>query len=161
MPRYSDYHRTVVGYHGTRVSTALRIVQGIESYNESKNPDDWLGHGIYFWEYAPKQAWAWAEQRRRTQKWDEGVAVLAAMIRLGNCFDLLDPDNLDVLEGLRLDYEQVERGLGQKPLRNYNKSKYLDCAVFQHAYIGLTDINEPVDTCRAVFVPLKPATLES
>jgi hypothetical protein len=30
MPRFADYHRTVVGYHGTRRSTALRVVQGLE-----------------------------------------------------------------------------------------------------------------------------------
>jgi hypothetical protein len=61
MPRFADYHRTVIGYYGTQRSTALRIVQGLESYQWSTNADDWLGHGIYFWEYAPKQAWAWAE----------------------------------------------------------------------------------------------------
>ena len=153
MPRFADYHRTVVGYHGTRRSTALRVVQGLEGYKRSENSDDWLGHGIYFWEYAPKQAWAWAEQRRRSQAWGEDVAVLASMIRLGNCFDLLDPDNLDVLTGFRRDYEQGERRAGRSPAENHNKSKYLDCGVFQFAF-GVFEIkNDPVDTCRAVFVP--------
>ncbi len=105
MPRFADYHRTVVGYHGTQKSTAHRVIQNRESYKRSENSADWLGHGIYFWEYAPKQAWAWADQRRKLQNWGEEVAVLAAMIRLGNCFDLLDPDNLDVLAGFRLEYE--------------------------------------------------------
>jgi hypothetical protein len=67
MPRFADYHRTVIGYHGTRRSIALRIIQGLEEYKRSENADDWLGHGIYFWEYAPKQAWAWADQRRKAQ----------------------------------------------------------------------------------------------
>ena len=79
MPRYADYHRTVVGYHGTRRSTALRIVQGLRGFEPSENDDDWLGHGVYFWEYAPQQAWLWAEQRRRSKGWDEDVAV-GAMI---------------------------------------------------------------------------------
>lgn len=48
MPRYADYHRTVVGYHGTKKDTALRIVQGMEGFEPSRNEDDWLGHGIYF-----------------------------------------------------------------------------------------------------------------
>src|ERR1700730_5185253 len=99
MPRFDDYHRTVVGYHGTRRSNALRIVQDLEGFKRSENTDDWLGHGIYFWEYAPKQAWAWANQRQKNQNWDEEIAVLASMIRLGNCFDLLDPDNLQELAG--------------------------------------------------------------
>src|SRR5215471_12033578 len=77
MPRFADYHRTVIGYHGTRRSTALRMVQGLEDYRRSENRDDWLGQGIYFWEYAPKQAWAWARQRQTNQKWDDEVAVVA------------------------------------------------------------------------------------
>jgi hypothetical protein len=153
MPRFADYHRTVVGYHGTRRSTALRVVQGLEGYKRSENPDDWLGHGIYFWEYAPKQAWAWAEQRRRSQAWGEDVAVLAAMIRLGNCFDLLDPDNLEILSRYRRECEEVERRAGRAPKENHSKSKYLDCAVFQLAYAAFDKAKDPVDTCRAVFVP--------
>ncbi len=153
MPRFADYHRTVIGYHGTRRSTALRVVQDLEGYRRSENADDWLGHGIYFWEYAPKQAWAWAEQRRRTWNQSEDVAVLASMIRLGNCFDLLDPDNLDILAGFRRDYEQLERRAGRVPRENHNKSKYLDCSVFQYAFAAFQAKGEPVDTCRAVFVP--------
>lgn len=153
MPRFADYHRTVVGYHGARKSTALRIVQDFEGYKPSENQDDWLGHGIYFWEYAPKQAWAWAEQRRRRQKWDEDIAVLASMIRLGNCFDLLDPDNLEMLAGCHREYRMFEKRLGGTPKQNYNKSKFLDCAVFEFAYAVLESEKDPVDTCRAVFVP--------
>lgn len=153
MPRFADYHRTVIGYHGTRKSTAHRIVQDFEGFRRSENADDWLGHGIYFWEYAPKQAWAWAKQRSRSQGWGEDVAVLASMIRLGNCFDLLDPDNLEMLSRYRRAYEQIERERGRIPKRNRNKSKYLDCAIFQFAYSAFDLKGNPVDTCRAVFVP--------
>jgi hypothetical protein len=153
MPRFDDYHPTVIGYHGMRQSTALRIVQGLSTFKASENADDWLGHGIYFWEYAPKQAWAWAEHRRRLQRWNEDVAVLASMIRLGNCFDLLDPDNLEVLSGFREDYVETEGQAGRRSMRNHNKSKYLDCAVFQFAYAAFEMQDAPIDTCRAVFVP--------
>lgn len=57
-----DYDRTVVAFHGTRRSTAERLVAGV-AFGPSENDDDWLGHGIYFWEYAPQQAWWWAERR--------------------------------------------------------------------------------------------------
>jgi hypothetical protein len=134
MPRFADYHRTVIGYHGTQRSTSLRVVQGLAGYKRSENADDWLGHGIYFWEYAPKQAWSWAEQRRKTWNQGEDVAVLASMIRLGNCFDLLDTDKLEILTGFRRDYEQLERQAGRVARENFNKSKYLDCSVFQLAY---------------------------
>src|SRR5271168_5275695 len=95
MPKFEDYHRTVVGYHGTKRSTALKVVSGEISMVRSENEYDWLGSGVYYWEYAPKQAWVWAERKRKNEKWpkDEEVAVVASMIRLGFCFDLLDPDN--------------------------------------------------------------------
>jgi hypothetical protein len=153
MPRFADYHRTVVGYHGTRKSTAHRVIQNVEDYKRSENNDDWLGHGIYFWEYAPKHAWPWADQRQKQQNWGEEVAVLAAMIRLGNCFDLLDPDNVEILAGFRIEYEHREKQARRAPMKNHNKFKYLDCAVFQLAYAAFDLQDDPVDTCRAVFVP--------
>ena len=41
-----DYDRTVVAFHGTRTSTAARLVAG-EPFDASTNDDDWLGHGVY------------------------------------------------------------------------------------------------------------------
>lgn len=79
MPVFEDYHRTIIGYHGTKLSTALEIVSRTSSFRPSNNDDDWLGHGIYFWEYAPQRAWEWAAERYKGE-----VAVLGAMIRLGN-----------------------------------------------------------------------------
>ena len=85
---YGDYNRTIVGFHGTSRAKSLLLVQRKADFEASHNRDDWLGHGIYFWEHAPRQAYAWAQQR-----WGDDAAVVASMIRLGNCFDLLDPPN--------------------------------------------------------------------
>ena len=155
-PRHAPVHRLPSDGHRLPWDPAIhcvRVVQGLQGYKPSENADDWLGHGIDFWEYAPKQAWAWAEQRRRTWSPREDVAVLASMIRLGNCFDLLDPDNLDILAGFRREYEGRERRDGRVPRENHNKSKYLDCSIFQLAYAVFQTEGEPVDTSRAVFVP--------
>ena len=65
MARFDDYHRTVVGYHGTGLMAALRIVNRIEDFRWSQRDYDWLGRGIYFWEYAPKQALTFATMRQR------------------------------------------------------------------------------------------------
>ncbi|WP_441286844.1 hypothetical protein ACSRUE_31625 [Sorangium sp. KYC3313] len=59
----------------------------------STNDDDWPGHGIYFWEYAPQQAWWWARRRYG----EDDAAVVGAMIHLGRCLDLLDPVNARLL----------------------------------------------------------------
>jgi len=90
---FYDYHRTVIAFHGTTAETADRLVRGDE-FEASDNDDDWFGTGVYFWEHAPKQAWWWA---RKFKNYDQ-PAVVGAIIRLGNCFDLLDPGNVLVLQ---------------------------------------------------------------
>lgn len=153
--RFDDYHRTIVGYHGTRLSVALEIVSRRRTFKYSHNRDDWLGHGIYFWEHAPQQALWWAERRRRRQKWSEPVAILGAMIRLGFCFDLLDPYNVRYLKEIHEAYRTDETDAGRTLPENAYHYKYLDCAVFQYAYAAIDKAEGgfAVDSARAVYVP--------
>ena len=153
MPQFRDYHRTVVGYHGTRLETARKIVQLDEPFTPSENDYDWLGPGVYFWEYAPKRAWEWARNQFKTDK----IAVLGAMIRLGNCFDLLDPDNLETLASHHDQIEKDLEGTDEALPKNYQANKYRDCAVFRSLFLEFEDRKEPIDTCRAVFVPSESA----
>lgn len=153
MRRYADYHRTVIGYHGTRRSVAHQIIRNERGFEPSGNDDDWLGHGVYFWEYAPQQAFLWAEQRRRTRGWGEDVAVLASMIRLGFCFDLLDPENVKDVGRYYQGYRRATGKHSGPTPTNVMSRKRLNCAVFNFAYTYLEEQGTPVDTCRAVFVP--------
>ena len=149
--QYADYHRTVVGFHGTTYAKAHKIVSG-EAFKLSKNADDWLGHGTYFLEYAPKQAWEWAAKRyAKSTK----IAVVGAMIRLGNCFDLLDPENMKPLTSTHKLLVKTLDADGKKVPKNRNASKYLDCAVFQAFYNAQELAGDEIDTTRAVFVPSK------
>jgi hypothetical protein len=75
---------TVVGYHGCTRETAEQIIAG-QPFLPSTRRYDWLGVGIYFWEYGPFRAREWAEVR-----FGNGAAVLEATIRLGWCLNLLD-----------------------------------------------------------------------
>jgi hypothetical protein len=43
---YLDYHRTVIGYHGTSAEIADALVDG-EPFKESDSTNEWLGKGIY------------------------------------------------------------------------------------------------------------------
>jgi hypothetical protein len=153
--RFDDYHRTIVGYHGTRLSVARDIVNRRRTFKFSRNRDDWLGHGIYFWEYAPQQAYWWAERRKRRQNWNEPIAILASMIRLGFCFDLLDPYNVKYLKEIHEEYRATATAAGRAIPANANHRKYLDCAVFQYAYAVIENSEEgsTVDSSRAVYVP--------
>jgi hypothetical protein len=152
--QFLDYNRTIVGYHGTRRSVALEIVQRKRTYQPSTNDDDWLGHGIYFWEHAPRQALWWAKRRQAKQGWTEEVAVLGSMIRLGNCLDLLDPRNTEYLEEIFARYKEDMDSIGQPLPKNYNTRKYLDCRVFEYAYALIeSELGGKVDSSRAVYVP--------
>jgi len=150
LPHYEDYHRTVVGYHGTTLATAKRIVARDTTFTPSQNTYDWLGHGIYFWEYGPQQAYNWA---RHQYSANTRVAVVASMIRLGNCFDLLDPTNADTLVRTKRLLERTLTESGETLPRNYNVRKHLDCAVFELFYEMQNEAGEPIDTARAVYVP--------
>ncbi len=167
MARYVDYHRTVVGYHGTGLTAALRIVNRVEGFRWSRRDFDWLGHGIYFWEYAPEQALSFARIRQRqslrkknptaedARKANEPLAVVASMIRLGFCFDLLEPDNVQYLEESFAAYRAAMQ-LAAVPLpKNTRKYRRLDCSVFEYVYkvIGESEHNAPIDTTRGVYVP--------
>src|SRR5438132_13919141 len=71
------------GYHGTSTEGAASILR--EGFRVSRNPYDWLGDGVYFWQDAPRRAWEWAAER-----YGERAAVVGALIRPDGCMDLLD-----------------------------------------------------------------------
>src|SRR5436189_5342898 len=72
---------TVLGYHATSTPVARAIVQG-GRFRRSRNPYDWLGDGVYFWEAAPERAWQWAHTPRVQARLGPDVAIIAARIRL-------------------------------------------------------------------------------
>lgn len=127
--------------------TADRLVEG-EAFTVSENIDDWLGKGIYFWEYAPKQAWWWA---RRKYKAD--AAVVGAMIRLGNCFDLLDSRNLKNLKNAHTTMIDTFEEAGIDVPTNARHYRDLDCAVFNYYYEEAEESGSPIDSARGVYVP--------
>lgn len=155
IPQFSDYHRTVIGYHGTKRSIAEALVLGKKAFQPSTNDDDWLGHGVYFWEYAPQQAWWWARRRSKNRDWSDEIAVVASMIRLGNCLDLLDPSNVSLLRDFHGKALTEFKKAGKKMPENANQYKRLDCEVFEYAYTAaekaLPGVN--IQTARAVYVP--------
>ena len=152
MYDYRDYHRTIIAYHGTTEAEADRLVDG-EPFKPSDKDYEWLGNGIYFWEYAPRQAWWWTkEQRKHTNP-----AVVGAIIRLGNCLDLLDPENVRSLKRAHDDILPRWERVGIKAPKNVRHRKYLDCAILNWYYLQSDDDGKPIETCRGVYVPTKTA----
>jgi hypothetical protein len=155
MVRFQDYHRTIIGYHGTRLSVALDVVNRKREINSSRNPDDWLGHGVYFWKYAPQQALWWARRRASRYHWGEPIAILGSMIRLGFCFDLLDPYNAIYLKSIHDRYREARESASFPVPKNGHHRRFLDCAVFQYAYATIEENQgqKTIDSARAVYVP--------
>jgi hypothetical protein len=94
MTRYADRRRApirapreVVGYHGCSAEASALLTAG-EAFVPSSREYDWLGRGVYFWEYGPFRALDWARSRFGSQ----GV-VLEANILLGRCLNLLDVEH--------------------------------------------------------------------
>lgn len=144
-----DYDRPIVAFHGTSAANAEALING-EPFRASTRKDEWLGHGIYFWEYAPQQAWWWAERRKKT---NEQTAVVGALIRLGQCLDFLDPENIQLLTTAHQELLLSFAAAGEPPPDNANNRKYLDCAVFEFLYTQLGANGYKIDSARAVFVP--------
>ena len=63
--------RIVVGYHGCEEEFARDLLLEsvkIPEWKPSRNSWDWLGHGIYFWEYTPARALRWARERYESER---------------------------------------------------------------------------------------------
>ena len=146
---FHDYNRTIIGYHGTTTEIAERLVNG-EPFTASNNDDDWFGAGIYFWEYAPKQAWWWATKFKNKKH----PAVIGAIIRLGQCLDLLDPLNVAELKQFHDDSLEAWRAASKPIPKNGNQHKKLDCALFNLFY---DNSKVGIETARAVYVPTQSA----
>jgi hypothetical protein len=92
------YQRTIIGYHGCDRSLVENVLLHRDRLKPSHNDHDWLGIGIYFWEYGCHRALDWAVGiSRRRPEMVKTPAVLGAHIHLGVCFDLLDVRFTDML----------------------------------------------------------------
>jgi len=60
------YDRQVIGYHACRNEVADRLLDG-DPFRPSRNDWDWLGSGVYFWEFGHQRAHDWAQQWPRLQ----------------------------------------------------------------------------------------------
>jgi hypothetical protein len=125
-----------------------------------KTDHDWLGHGIYFWEYAPARAMRWAEERSKRS--GGKPAVVGAIIQLGICLDLTNERDTN---NLRVAYEQVHDAYGAagQPLPTNGgktsdlKARRLDCLVINYNYFRAKVASIQYQTVRGVFPEGPPA----
>ena len=148
------YDRTVIAYHGCDASIAERLLRG-ESFRRSENDYDWLGAGVYFWEYGADRALRFARNQQRRGKLAEPT-IVGALVQLGNCFDLMDTrftgDLVDAYNHLRDVHEQsgvlLPSNAGITP---DEKLRRLDCLVLNVYLSSLERTGRAFDTVRCGF----------
>ncbi len=132
-----------------------------EAFRASVNAYDWLGHGVYFWEYGADRAWRFArEQQRRGQV--RRPAVVGAVLQLGRCLDLMDTRFTEQLASAFPDFEEgyTRKGVPMPVNRGRTpdqKLRYLDCAVMNWFLASCAERGEPYDSVRGGFTEGEPA----
>jgi hypothetical protein len=132
--RYEILPGLLLGFHGADQDTAERVLAGKEHLKPSKNSYDWLGHGIYFWEYSPQRAFEFATQAAQDRKLTKGKvfepAVIGAVIDPGRCLNLLEAS---ALAQLKQAYEALTcLDTPPKNVGGIDKlRRHLDCAVIE------------------------------
>ncbi|MDY7230122.1 hypothetical protein [Hyalangium rubrum] len=153
------YARTVIGYHGCDESTVERLLRG-EPFRPSTNAYDWLGSGVYFWEYGPDRALSFAEEQRRRGKLKR-PAVVGAVLQLGRCFDLLDTRFTEDLADAHREFAAQARAQGLPLPVNRGRTpdrelRYLDCTVLNWYLLRMIARGTPYDSVRCAFLEGEP-----
>ncbi len=145
----------IFGYHGCDESVARMLFDG-GHLRPSTNPWDWLGHGIYFWERSEARAMQWAKETAKIPGSKiKKPTVIGAIITLGHCLDLADPESAAHVTRAYEVYLQWCSLAGIKPTSNKgpeSKARFLDCAVMNHLHELRTAAGESTfDTVRGFF----------
>ncbi|MCB9233599.1 MAG: hypothetical protein H6581_18220 [Bacteroidia bacterium] len=160
---YSTGTGLILGFHGCDKSVVEKVLNGHQSLKHSNNKYDWLGNGVYFWENSPSRAMEYARHlKKNPERANNPIkepAVIGAVLKLGNCLDLLDYQNLKLLkfgyEILTESYKFSEFKMPvNKPIGNLNDLllRDLDCAVIETLHqVRKENGLVPFDSVRGVF----------
>jgi hypothetical protein len=147
MDRFS---RIVLGYHGCEAAFAEALLRGearIEDWQHSRNPYDWLGEGIYFWEFGPHRAKVWGGRG----------GVIGAVIQLGLCLDLTDVHHTNLL---RAEFKLVRQKRREQEIpmpKNKGKRRDLDCLIINELVRENEREGITFQTVRCPFLEGRPA----
>lgn len=151
----------ILGYHGCARPVADRLLAG-ESFAQSANAYDWLGHGIYFWEANPLRGLEFAVEALRRKRSVEEPCVIGAVIDYGNCLDLTTSTGIQLVQrGFASAKASADAAGGVLPRNSSDPDhlrRNLDCAVIERVHELICDIGLPAfDTVKGVFTEGVPA----
>jgi hypothetical protein len=87
----------VIGFHGCERSIRDQLLNKPNEIIYSRQPYDWLGHGMYFWENNYTRAFQWAEDKMRRGA-IQNPAVIGGVLYLDYCCDFLDAKYIQMLK---------------------------------------------------------------
>lgn len=162
---YSTRTNLILGFHGCERKDQEKLLRDINYFKSSKKDYDWLGHGMYFWEYNHLRADIWAKDKKKAGTL-EFPAVIGAVIDLGYCFDLLNSTNILTLKSYYYSFLNDFKKLGLSIPENVDHPKIkskdkilrkLDCAVIEYMHEKIREKSEtPFDSIRAAFIEGDP-----
>lgn len=141
----------ILGYHGCSASLANALLSGREKHlYPSTGPYEWLGDGIYCWEDSYERALEWAKQHLPKGR---KPAVVGVLIKPGNCLDLLDASEIDMLCDFAANLESLYE-LAAKPLpQNKGLCHEYDCMLInRYQQYVRQNRGRGYDTVRAAFM---------
>ncbi|MFT8827818.1 hypothetical protein [Acetobacter syzygii] len=149
----------VLGYHGCDKAIGESLINSISKPTLSEKDYDWLGPGFYVWEADPKRAWEWADDKKNRNSKVEPF-VIGVVVDLGNCLDLTNREDLELLKGAYAGLKEINEKAGDPlPVNSWADENgqprlwNLDCAVikFLHKTIADQTNAKPYDTVRGLF----------
>lgn len=159
---YSTKPHVVYGFHAINEADGLDILNNRASFISSNNKYDWLGRGVYFWENSYERAKQYAlEDMQRQHTKIQVPFVLGAVIELGNCLDLLDQKNIDLLSSAHEYVISSLQAAGRTIPTNRRtgskdfdfKMRELDCAVINQLHERVESWGAtPFDSVRSAFL---------
>lgn len=163
---YSSEPGRLIGFHGCSAKLRDDVISGKTSLFPSKNPWDWLGSGIYFWQNNYDRAWDYACNPPKNVK-IKNPAVIGAIFSLGNCLDFTEKKWINSVKYsyniLKDSFKSKEKEMpvNTNPIEDTSSRdrviRRLDCAVISnlHAEFALEGF-PPFDSVRAVFFEGEP-----
>lgn len=159
---YSTRSGLTLGFHGCDISVFNSVVNGTAELSYSENSFDWLGNGIYFWEYSPDRALEYAQSSGKRQHASNITtpAVLGAVLDLGHCLDLIEYKNLRLLKDNYDLFKDTQIASGFILPKNKHGGSVsdlllrdLDCAVIEFLHQSRIELGlKPYDSVKGVFL---------
>lgn len=154
---YKQKPGLVLGFHGCEKSKRDMLLRKPATVSIRRKDYDWLGEGMYFWEFDVEHALVWARDIVKAKD----PAVIGAVIDLGFCLDFTRIDHLSLLKDAYAALCDLHAESGKPLPKNSGgpdkKNRMLDCAVINMLHsTRLWSELQSFDTVRSPFLEGEP-----